>query len=128
MPKYGLEIPCATEGCGGVVVHVPVTEEGASGNVTAARSGFVVLELLLQPWTAVLVVMEDVTANVATKKEKALEKEGMLSCGGRRGLCVLEEEKVVLCFLWRCGVDGWVRAIMDSIYGWLDGCFRAESV
>ena len=84
MPKYGLEIPCATEACGDVVVHVPVTEEGVSGSVTAARSGFVVLELLLRPWTAVL-VMEDVTANVATKKEKALEKEGMMSCGGSKG-------------------------------------------
>ena len=97
MPKYWLEMPCATEACGDVVVHVPVTDEGVSGSVTAARSGCVVLELLLPPWTAVL-VMEDVTAN-AIKNERALEKESMMSCGGRGRFCVLEEEKAVLYFV-----------------------------
>ena len=39
--------------------------------------------------------MEDVTAN-AIKNERALEKESMMSCGGRGRFCVLEEEKAVL--------------------------------
>ena len=51
--------------------------------------------------------MEDVTAN-AIKNERALEKESMMSCGGRGRFCVLEEEKAVLYFVEER--DGWVRA------------------
>ena len=38
------------------------------------------------------------------------------------------KKKKRCCILWRCGVDGWVRAVVDSTYGWLDGCVRTERV
>ena len=37
------------------------------------------------------------------------------------------KKKKRCCILWRCGVDGWVRVVVDSTYGWLDGCVRAAT-